>query len=182
MVSAPVAYLAPDPILTADVLAHMEAQLNSARRLLGLVLEQGAAIRARDVTSVVRMAGELQVELGRRRVLDDERAVLLERAGARLDIAAGAVTLEAITALMDPRSAEVGRRRSAELLGMLHETQREHNCNRALMRQELAFLDHLLRLADLDTTPSYNGYGAVAATVHTRHSRTGTMRALDLQA
>ena len=30
---------------------------------------------------------------------------------------------------------------------MLEEIQREHTTNRALMQQELAFLDHLLRLA-----------------------------------
>jgi flagellar biosynthesis/type III secretory pathway chaperone len=48
---------------------------------------------------------------------------------------------------MDDASAEVARNRTAELRGMLLEIQREHTTNRALMQQELAFLDHLLRLA-----------------------------------
>ena len=41
----------------------------------------------------------------------------------------------------------MARERSSELRGLLEETKREHHVNRALMSQELAFLDHLLRLA-----------------------------------
>ena len=37
-----------DSSLANDVIAHLDAQLLSARRLLQVVLEQGAAIRARD--------------------------------------------------------------------------------------------------------------------------------------
>ena len=55
-----------DAIFTGDVLAHLDAQLVSARRLLQVVLEQGAAIRRRDVKSVVALTGILQAELQRR--------------------------------------------------------------------------------------------------------------------
>jgi hypothetical protein len=183
MVSTELDRIVPDPPLTADVLRHLELQLEASRKLLGLVLDQGAAVRARDVNNIVRLAGELQVEIGRRQSLDDERAELLARAGARLGVAAGAVTLEAMTNLMDPRSAVVARERSAELKGILHETQREHTCNRALMRQELSFLDYLLRLAEHDGgSSSYDTRGAVSS-MATRNSRRGpSMRVLDLRA
>lgn len=144
-----------DPLLTGDVFAHLDAQLASARVLLAIVLDQGKAIRARQVHEVVLQAGRLQAELQRRRQIESDRAQLLDRAGARLQIASGAVTLEALTVLMDPASAKVARARSAELRGMLAEIQREHLVNRALMGQELAFLDHLLRLVDGDGSGAY---------------------------
>ena len=60
----------------------------------------------------------------------------------------GAVTLTLLTNLMPESSAQDALERSWELRGLLAELQREHTVNRALMHQELAFLDHLLRLAD----------------------------------
>jgi len=136
-----------DQLLAGDVLAHLDAQLVAAQRLLSVVLEQGAAIRRRDVQNVVRLAGMLQVEMQRRQMLEDERMRLLSRAGQKLSMAGEQVTLTMLEALMDPGSAAETRQRTAELRGMLAEIQREHTVNRALMTQELAFLDHLLRLA-----------------------------------
>ena len=71
------------------MIAHLEAQLVAARRLLQVVLEQGAAIRNRDVRSVVQLTGVLQAELQRRGLLENERLMLLQRAGARLGVPAG---------------------------------------------------------------------------------------------
>jgi hypothetical protein len=170
----------PDAKLTADVLAHLEGQLVSARALLEIVLEQGQAIRRRDVHEVVRHTGRMQAELQRRHQIETDRARLLERAGARLQIASGAVTLEALTALMDPAAAAIARARSAELRGLLSEVQREHIVNRALMTQELAFLDHLLRLVDVEGT---GGYGAAATRTPPRPlASVGGRRVLDMQA
>ena len=45
-----------------------------------------------------------------------------------------------------PAPPQPRRERSAELRGLLAEIAREHGINRALMRQELAFLSHLTRL------------------------------------
>jgi hypothetical protein len=149
-----------DDLLVGDVIAHLELQLVSVRRLLGVVLEQGRAIRRRDVAAVVREAGLLAVEMHRGRAIEEARSRLLERAGARLRMASSAVTLEALTSLMDPISAQIARDRSAEMRGMLNELQREHAVNRALMSQELAFLDHLLRLVDGEGS---GAYGSAAA-------------------
>lgn len=171
---------AGDELLASDVLAHLEAQLASARTLLGVVLEQGKAIRARDVHAVVLQAGRLQAELHRRRQIEADRADLLARAGARLVIASGAVTLEAITRLMDPASAQIARERSAQLRGLLEEAQREHIVNRALMSQEMAFLDHLLRLVDVRGSGAYD---SAAARPNSQPSASaGARRILDMTA
>ncbi|HXE43722.1 MAG TPA: flagellar export chaperone FlgN [Conexibacter sp.] len=138
--------VATDPRLAGDVLAHLEAQLVSARKLLHAVLAQTVAIRAQDVDGVVRQVATFQAELERRARLEEDRARLLARAGALLGMTPAAVTLSQLTTLMAPHDAQLAHARSAELQGLLAELQREHTCNQALMRQELAFLDHLLRL------------------------------------
>ena len=148
-----------DAALTTDVISHLEAQLVSARRLLQIVLEQGAAIRARDVQQVVSLTGLLQAELQRRALIERDRAILLDRAGAHLGVAPTAVSMSLLDAVMDPGRAPLAHARSAELRGILEEVQREHHVNRALMNQELAFLDHLLRLTDADRHLGYDSAG-----------------------
>lgn len=167
-----------DRDLSQDVLTHLEVQLASARGLLQVVLEQGAAIRNRDVAAVVTLTGVLQAELQRRTSLELERARLLERAGARLGMAAGAVTLGALTELMDLRDAALAHERSAELRGLLDVVRREHHVNRALMTQELAFLDHLLRLSG-STDSGYDAAGDRAISRSVRAER--THRVLDME-
>jgi hypothetical protein len=138
--------LAPTAPLGTDVIAHLDAQLESARRLLDLILRQGAAIRAQQVDEVLARLSDIQVEMELRGQLEQQRTVLLNRAGAQLGVPGHAITLDALATLMDPASAAAARGRSAELRGLLTEIQREHTVNRALMRQELAFLDHLTRM------------------------------------
>ena len=136
------------PLSTAtfgpDVVRHLDAQLASARRLFDAVLRQGGAIRARDVDAVLGHLAAIQGEMERRSLRERDRTQILTRAGHALGVPAHAVTLEAMTALMDPAFAEAARTRSAELRGLLAEIGREHHVNRALMRQELAFLGHLV--------------------------------------
>jgi FlgN protein len=166
-------------VLEAELLVHLDTQINSARRLLGFVLEQGKAIRTRDVDAVLARLTDVQTEMGRRGALEQERAALLQRAGAALGVPAAQVTLERLCSLVTPGAAESARQRSAELRGLLAEIAREHGINRALMRQELAFLAHLTRLVGQDTEPGYarpDGQGAAAASAPPVH------RALDLQA
>ena len=99
------------------MLNHLEAQIASAERLLEIVLEQGAAIRARDVHTVVRLAGLLHGELSRRQQIENERSLLLTRAGARLGIAPEQVTLTRLSALMDVAAAQLAAARSARSAG-----------------------------------------------------------------
>lgn len=177
MSASPVTHRA-DPVLTVEVLTHLDAQLVSVRRLLQVVLSQGAAIRRRAVSEVVSLTGVLQAELQRRKLLEDERARLLERAGIRLGIPAGGVTLTLLEQLMDPKSAQDARERSAELRGLLEQVQREHYVNRALMSQELAFLDHLLRLAGQGGDTVYDASGDRPAA---RRPAMATHRVFDLE-
>ena len=164
-------------VLEAELLVHLDTQINSARRLLGFVLEQGKAIRTRDVDTVLARLTDVQTEMGRRGALEQERAALLQRAGAALSVPAAQVTLERLCSLVSPGAADAARQRSAELRGLLAEIAREHGINRALMRQELAFLAHLTRLVGQDTDPGYGRPGTEGGPkpppIH---------RALDLQA
>jgi hypothetical protein len=169
---------AGDAALANEVLAHLDAQLVAARRLLQVVLEQGVAIRRRDVRGVVELTAALQAELQRRGQLEAERAALLQRAGTRLGIPGASITLAMLESLMDDDSAERARALSSELRGLLEVVQREHYCNRALMTQELAFLDHLLRLTGMGGEA---GYGAGGGRVATSAAQATGHRMLDLE-
>jgi hypothetical protein len=174
------ALVAADP-LAADVLAHLDAQLASVQRLLEIVLEQGAAIRARDVHTVVRFAGLLHGELARRGPIEETRLALLQRAGVLLGIPAQAVTLTRLSVLLEPAHALLAAERSAQLRGLLEELRREHSCNRALLQIELSFLDHLMQSLALDA--GVHGYDPRGSTTSsTSSARHGALRVLDLSA
>ena len=148
-----------DPLLTNDVLAHLDAQIDAAARLLEIVLAQGAAIRERDVDATVRHVSAFQAELERRTRLEEDRARLLERAAAALRITPAEVTLTRLRPLMGAREAQLAAQRSAELQRLLAELEREHAINQALMRQELAFLDPLLNLIEPTRSLGYEAGG-----------------------
>jgi hypothetical protein len=157
-----------------EVLIHLDDQIASARRLLGTILGQGEDIRAQRVEGVIERLAEIKTEMGMRERLERERTDLLTRAGMELGLAPAAVTLDALADLMSPLEGETARARSAELRGLLDEIVREHGINRALMRQELAFLDHLVRLIDDEPDDGYRpDSGPRARAAH---------RVLDLQA
>lgn len=170
-----------------DVLRHLDTQIASARRLLDAVLRQGAAIRNRDVDSVLARLGEMQAEMERRSGLERERVRLLTQAGGGLGIPAHQVTLEALAQLLNAGEAQAAKGRSAELRGLLAEVQREHLVNRALMRQELSFLSHLTRQLGVDgedvgyRPPSEPG-ATMRATLDPAAQPVRIRRALDLEA
>jgi hypothetical protein len=165
-------------VLEAELLVHLDTQIASARKLLGLVLEQGKAIRARDVDGVLARLADVQTEMGRRGTLEQDRAALLQRAGAALGVPATQVTLERLCALVTPAAATTARERSGELRGLLAEIAREHGINRALMRQELAFLAHLTRLIGHEPEPGYSRPDGTTPA----GAAPSTHRVLDLQA
>jgi FlgN protein len=168
---------APHVEMGTAVLAHLADQLRSAHTLLDAVLRQGAATRRQDVEDVLACLTEIQGEMERRGRLESERAQLLVRAAGMLGRQPHEVTLDGLVSLMDPAEATLARERSAELRGLLNEIQREHVVNRALMRQELAFLDHLVRLVGAEEEPGYRPPtgSAPSATLSTH-------RVLDLKA
>lgn len=143
----------PDQALPAAVARHLDLQIASARRLLDLVLRQGAAIRERDVEAVLARLADIQVEMAARESLERERGELIRRAALRLGVEPVEVGLPALAGLAAPAEAERLLSGSAELSGLLAEIAREHGINRALMRQELTFLDHLLRISGEESEP-----------------------------
>jgi hypothetical protein len=157
---------AVDAQLSAGVLSHLDVQIQSARRLLGSILAQGQAIRARDVEGVLARLAEVKTEMGLRASLEEQRTNLLVRAGIALGVPAPQVTLDAMTTLMPANEAARARQRSSELRGLLSEIAREHGINRALMRQELAFLDHLVRLIGQEPDTGYRPGGNEPAPSH----------------
>jgi len=174
--------LAPTSALGADVVEHLDAQLESARRLLDLILRQGVAIRAQQVDDVLARLSDIQVEMELRGQLEQQRTALLNRAGAQLGVAGHAITLDAMASLMDPATAAAARQRSAELRGLLTEIQREHTVNRALMRQELAFLDHLTRTMSGQEDLGYRRPGDDGRSMRVAAANPTVHRVLDLEA
>jgi len=172
--------LVPHANLGADVIAHLDAQIASAQRLLELVLRQGQAIRVRQVDDVLGRLSDIQAEMGRRAAMEAHRAAILNAAGGALGIPPHTVTLDALSELLSPAHAAVAAERSAHLRGLLAEITREHAINRALMRQELAFLDHLMR--ELGAEPD-TGYAAtLVPAAAARPAAHSPFRTLDLQA
>ena len=62
------------------IVAHLDKQVESARRLLGIVIEQSAAIRDQDVETVLVKMAELQGEMVTRAQLEQERDHLIQSA------------------------------------------------------------------------------------------------------
>jgi hypothetical protein len=165
-----------------EVVAHLDAQIASARRLLSVVLRQGQSIRAREVEEVMARLADIQAEMGRRAALEGTRTTILTTAGAQLGIPPHTVTIESLAQLLPPGHAAAALERSAELRGLLAEVVREHAINRVLMRQELSFLDHLMR--ELGAEPD-TGYGDLSGRTvpHAAvRSTQASFRTLDLQA
>jgi hypothetical protein len=140
------AALVRDPGLVAALGRHLELQIASGQRLLAQVLRQGAAIRERDAEAVLARLADIKAEMAAREMLERERGALLDHVAVRLGIPPAEVTLPVLTGMTGEAEAAEIENRSAELRGLLAEIAREHGINRALMRQELTFLDHLIRL------------------------------------
>ena len=174
------AALVPTPGIGDEVIAHLDAQIASAKRLLDAVLRQGQAIRGRQVEDVLARLGDIQAEMGRRAALETSRTAILTAAGSALGIPPHTVTLDALAALLAPTTETVARERSAELRGLLAEIAKEHAINRALMRQELAFLDHLMR--ELGAEPDTGYAAAMSPATPARAAAYSPFRTLDLQA
>jgi hypothetical protein len=93
------------------------------------------------------------------------------------------VTLDALAVLLAPAQEAVARERSAELRGLLTVIGKEHAINRALMRQELAFLDHLMRELGDEPDTGYAAMMAPATGARAGGSKSySPFRTLDLQA
>jgi hypothetical protein len=147
------------PVTTTRLLEHMRRQLESSRRLLEIVLLQSSAIRKQDVETVLASLADVQAEMAYRGRLEGEREQILVSAAAAQGIAVAAVDLETILAGVPAAEAAEARALSAELIGLLQEIGRVHEQNRILIRQELTFLDHLMRVLSNQPQAGYSPDG-----------------------
>jgi hypothetical protein len=143
------------------LLEHLRGQLASARRLLAIVLAQADSIRSQDAEGVLARLADVQTELAARQRLELERDQILRTTAARLGIPETDVDLEAVLTGAPPHDANTARELSAELKGVLGEVSRVHEQNRILIRQELAFLGHLLRVLSGAPQTGYSPSGWV---------------------
>jgi flagellar biosynthesis/type III secretory pathway chaperone len=141
------------------LLDHLDRQLASAQRLLRIVLAQRDAIRRQDVETVLSQLAEVQTEMATRAQLELERDALLDEAARRLGVAPETVDLESLIDLLPTHDAPAIRERSAALRGMFREIALVHGQNRVLIRQELSFLDHLIRVLSGAPQAGYSPFG-----------------------
>jgi hypothetical protein len=128
------------------LIEHLQRQLESSRRLLEIVLSQSAAIRRQDVETVLASLADVQAEMAYRARLEVERETILRSAAAAKGLVPEDVDLETILEDVPAPEAAQARALSAELLGLVTEIGRVHEQNRIVLRQELTFLDHLMRV------------------------------------
>jgi hypothetical protein len=145
------------------LLEHVDRQLQSARRLLRIVIAQREAIRKQDVETVLAQLGEVQTEMAVRMQLENERDALIGDAGRHLGVAPETIDLDALAGLVPPTEAEALREKSTELRGLFSEIALVHAQNRVLIRQELSFLDHLIRVLSGTPESGYSPFGSTPA-------------------
>jgi hypothetical protein len=160
--NAPVAIAAHEVV--GHVVDHLDEQLRSVARLREAVDALGVAIRDRDVSAALRHTGTLEAETIFRATLEERRAALLRRGAATIGVEPAEVTVTALCAHVEPALADAARERSDELLRATEDVARKHRTNRALMQQELSFLDHLLRLGGVPPEPTYEPPGDLRRT------------------
>lgn len=132
--------------LGRELLGHLDEQLRSIERLQSAVTALGVAVSARDAPAVVLHTGTIEAETTFRGTLEERRTALLVRGGALLGIEPWQVTVSALCTLISPLEATTAQERSERLVAATEAVHHDHRCNRALMQQELTFIDHLRRL------------------------------------
>ncbi|MCK9247737.1 MAG: flagellar protein FlgN [Solirubrobacteraceae bacterium] len=172
-----------DTMLGRDLLAHLDEQQRSLDRLHSALTAQAAAIRERDVTAALHHSGLIEVEATFRTSIEARRTALLRLGATTLGIPVHEVTLTHLCTLTAPDQADEARTRSDRLTATLEEIHRMHEVNRAMLRQELTFLEHLLSLGGLPTAATYQAPGTRARPAATSAvPGSPSPRALDLQA
>ena len=144
-------------VLEAELLVHLDTQINSARHLLKLVLAQGAAIRERDTEAVLARLADIQTEMVRRGTLEQERTSAAPARRRRPRRPRHHRHARAPLRARHPRRRHAPRWSAPpSCAACSSEIAREHGINRALMRQELTFLSHLTRLIGQEPEPGYS--------------------------
>ena len=147
----------------SSLIDHLRTQVESAQRLLHVLLAQRECIRKQDAEGVLARLTDVQSELAVRERIERERADLLRFAGNRIGVSPEALHLEDLLADIPANEAGEARSLSAELKGLLSEISQVHQQNKILIRQELSFLEHLIRAVSGTPQGSYSMGGGFAS-------------------
>jgi len=147
----------------SELLDHLVRQVESARKLLGIVLAQSEAIKRQDVELLLARLADVQLEMRTRERLEHERDAIIRVAAAQLGVAPVDIDIDSILATIPNGDATEARTLSAELRGLLKEIGEVHSVNRVLIRQELSFLDHLMRVMSGAPQAGYSAAGWTSA-------------------
>jgi hypothetical protein len=143
----------------SEILVHLQDQIASAERLLATVVAQTEAIKTQDVQALVARLGDVQAELNVRKRLELERDRLINAAALRRQVPPEAIDLEAMLEGLPAETAAQARALSAHLRRVLARVAQVHGSNRQLIRQELTFVDHLLRMLSGVPQAGYSAEG-----------------------
>jgi hypothetical protein len=143
----------------SELIAHLEAQLASAERLLANVNAQTEAIKTQDVPTLMARLGDIQQEITIRKRIEAERERLILAGALRRGLPRESVDLEVLLEGLPKAEAEQARGLSKQLKSILEEVARNHANNRTLIRQELTFVDHLIRVITGAPQPGYSPGG-----------------------
>ena len=92
-----------------ELLEHLERQVASARKLLGIVLAQTEAIKRQDVELLLARLADVQLEMRTRERLEHERDAIIRVVAGQLGVAPGEIDIESILALVAPPGADQAR-------------------------------------------------------------------------
>jgi hypothetical protein len=135
-----------------ELCLNLGEQARVWRRLLDLSQAQLAALQQQDVHAVHALLQELEVAMLDRSRTEVRRAMLLEQAGSKLGMPAADVTRDHIVAHCDEPLALELTRAADELRVLVVELDAVVARNAAMLEQELAIIDVLVRGATVDTS------------------------------
>ena len=146
----------------AEVLVNLQAQVRTYRRLLDLSQAQVVALRDRDVQAVHAILQEIELTMIDRGVVDQGRTAILGRVATELGLPIEAVNVRVIQEHAgDASLAEGIGACSAELKELIGDLDVVVGKNKALLEQELAMIDHMVRgMTRGPRLPTYGNTGA----------------------
>lgn len=135
-----------------ELCLNVQEQVRVWRRLLDLSLAQLQALQQQDVHSVHAILQEIEIAMLERSRTEVRRGVLLEQAAASLGIPSAQVTRDVIAAQCDAPLGEALGRAAEELRALVVELDAVVARNAAMLEQELAIIEVLVRGATVDTS------------------------------
>jgi hypothetical protein len=135
-----------------EVCLNVQEQTRVWRRLLDLSLAQLQALQSQDVHSVHAILQELEVAMLERSRTEVRRGMLLNQAAVVLEIPVDDITRDILVEHCDESLAQELVRSAEELRALIVELDAVVARNSAMLEQELAIIEVLVRGATVDTT------------------------------